>query len=77
MIAGCYLLHLYCDSGLDHTWAEMSKFPHEYTAETGAECRKEAKAAGWKLNPDRTAICPKCVKKLSTKEKPDVKADTN
>jgi len=70
MILGGYALHLYCDnyeaenSGVgNHDFPhEYDEFPHEYIAETGGACRKEARQAGWKFNikTDR-AICPKCV----------------
>ena len=62
MIVGCYVLDLYCDlENPDHKYDE---FPHQYTAETGGKCRKDARREGWKLNLwEGTAICPKCNKK--------------
>lgn len=57
-LAGGYTLHLYCDHTSDeHSFEE---FPHQFYAETGAECRREARQTGWKINRDGTATCPKC-----------------
>lgn len=59
---GCYTLDLYCDhTNPAHCWDE---FPHQFLAETGGNCRKQAKARGWKLHRDDTATCPKCMKRL-------------
>jgi hypothetical protein len=65
--AGCYALDLYCDNRREnlpglatdgvHAWDE---FPHQYTAETGGECRKRARDAGWIVRLDGSCICPKC-----------------
>jgi hypothetical protein len=60
--AGCYSLDLYCDKQSEaHVWNE---FPHQYTAETGGECRSTARKAGWligsKWSKGSYAICPKC-----------------
>lgn len=68
---GCYSLDLYCDNykgGRDeiHGWGN---FPVQYTAERGGDCRAQARAAGWRLGRDCSAICPKCVaagRRLST-----------
>lgn len=67
MWAGCYALDLYCDKRKDnapgkaddgvHSWDE---FPHQYTGESGSECRSRARKAGWIIKNDGTAICPKC-----------------
>lgn len=59
MQVGCYSLDLYCDC--EHK--EPSRlFPHVYTAETGARCRRQAKNDGWKLLRKNLAICPECAK---------------
>jgi hypothetical protein len=58
-IIGCYSLDLYCCR--KNPAHKHSEFPHNYTAETGGECRKDARKDGWKLNlRDQTAVCPKC-----------------
>lgn len=60
MIASGYSLDLYCDNdpAVTHRWNE---FPHQYSAEDRAECRRRAKQDGWRINwTKRTAICPKC-----------------
>lgn len=59
--AGGYDLHLYCDHASDEH--DLLEFPHEFYAETGAECRREAREKGWKINQDGTATCPKCVQR--------------
>lgn len=56
MLAGCYTLDLYCDHP-DCT--DNRDGPWQYTAETGATCRREARDAGW-LITDEKQICPKC-----------------
>lgn len=74
---GAYGLDLYCDGAigpqvhhgapgeladsLGHRWGE---FPHQYTAETGAECRRQARVAGWILRKDGRAFCPRCARGL-------------
>lgn len=62
MWAGAYSLHLYCENydpnNLGHhSWDE---FPHQYIDELGTVCRAKARKAGWKINNDGTAYCPKC-----------------
>lgn len=60
MIAGCYSLDLYCDALVPHA---LGAFPAQYTAETGAVCRDEARADGWRIHLRyNLAICPKCAK---------------
>lgn len=71
MIAGTYTLHLYCDNISDeekhrggyYDFDDGTKFPEEFVAD-GKDCyhsvRRMAKKAGWKLNRNNTAICPKC-----------------
>ena len=76
VLAGAYCLNLYCDHENDqHGFRE---FPHEFTSETGGECRREARARGWKIHRDGTATCPKCTKALSPAYKryfsPEVKS---
>jgi hypothetical protein len=78
MWMGCYTLDLYCEcvgatrdfkqdstglhDALGHAWGE---FPHQYTGESGAECRARARKAGWIIKLDGTAICPKCSNKVN------------
>lgn len=59
---GCYSLDLYCDNftGAKDEVHGFGKFPWQYTAETGGECRSEARKAGWIVRGDGSAICPKC-----------------
>jgi hypothetical protein len=58
---GCYLLDLYCQwENPEHKYNE---FPHQFTAEKGSTCRKEARKKGWKFS-DGFATCPKCAKIL-------------
>jgi hypothetical protein len=68
MMAGCYLLDLYCDtpgcenascSGTEATGGRCS--PGEFYAETGAQARSQARKAGWKLNLQTGhVLCPTC-----------------
>lgn len=68
MWAGAYALDLYCDNedpdrkgALTDKFGHMyNEFPHQFSAETGAECRKAARKKGWIIKSDGTAICPKC-----------------
>ena len=67
--AGCYSLDLYCDNAGSfpdgiHAYNE---FPHQYTAETGGECRSRARKAGWLVGGRGYAICPKCSGKRNVK----------
>lgn len=61
---GCYSLDLYCRYSFEgHAWDE---FPHQFVGETGGQCRKQAKARGWRMHRDGTATCPKCLRTLTT-----------
>lgn len=62
MQAGGYSLHLYCDrKSTDHRYDE---FPHEFFAELGTTCRKEARQLGWVIGTaGKEDICPKCSKR--------------
>ena len=66
MQVGCYVLDLYCDSESHpgFNWKtdniQDGKFPDQFTAEFGYECRKQAKEAGWKLFRNGNALCPRC-----------------
>lgn len=42
---------------LGHAWGE---FPHQYTGESGSECRSRARRAGWTIGRNGSAVCPKC-----------------
>jgi hypothetical protein len=71
MIIGCYTLDLYCDADAEHAWRA---FPVQFSAETGEECRQQARRAGWKLTPKTgTAVCPDCVRagRTAKKEEPE------
>ena len=58
MIAGCYVLDLYCDK--ESRQHEFHEFPHQYHEEHGSTRRRMARKDGWILSKDGTAICPKC-----------------
>lgn len=61
MIVGCYCLDLYCDNELAHTKNYATR-REQFTAETGGECRQQARKRGWKLNiTTGKAICPACM----------------
>ena len=54
--AGCYTLDLYCDN----PDCDRKGFgPDQYTAETGATCRRNARQRGWLITADRQ-LCPAC-----------------
>ena len=63
MIVGGYSLHLYCDNVL-HAFRHPDKvgsLDAEFAGHERADCRKDAKAKGWKLDFKKgTACCPKC-----------------
>lgn len=66
MIAGGYTLHLYCDY-CDTNQRSGSMVPDEFFAETGGECRKNARKRGWRLDWSAgLAKCPACVKTKKT-----------
>ena len=71
MRVGCYTLDLYCDhvdqEAFDDGVHIYGEFPHQFTAELGAECRRNARRAGWILKKNGGDICPKCTKKRKTK----------
>lgn len=52
--AGCYDLTLTCDHS-DHVLPQTIQFNYEH----GASCRRAARAAGWRLKPDGSCLCPK------------------
>ena len=63
MIVGCYSLHLYCSR--DNPEHGFGEFPHQFTGETGKECRAKARICGWRLDmKSNTAVCPKCARKV-------------
>lgn len=58
---GCYTLDLYCQHREAKGHARLYG-PDQFTAETGAECRRDARRRGWKLNMQtHEATCPKCM----------------
>ena len=61
---GCYGLDLYCK--YDNPAHGFREFPHCFGSfrETGAQARRDARAAGWLIHKDHTATCPKCAKEL-------------
>ena len=64
MIVGCYDLNLYCDAP-KCTNGQYGLYPSqlEATAETGAECRREARRLGWWLSQKHgTCACPPCAR---------------
>lgn len=56
MLAGCYTLDLYCDNP---ECRNGRSGPDQYTAETGATCRRDARRVGWIIS-DAQQICPAC-----------------
>lgn len=72
MWVGTYGLDLYCDNAtdlrelVDEHGHNHGEFPHQYTGESGSNCRTRARRAGWIIGRDGSAICPKC----SGKRKP-------
>lgn len=64
MMAACYDLSLQCDAADckagDYGMVRTATF----TGEHGSNCRKQARAAGWKMWPDRgLCLCPSCAKR--------------
>ena len=65
MIVGCYTLHLYCDDPThfarrnDRPWRESS-LDAEFTGNTETDCKRQARAKGWKFKADE-CTCPYCV----------------
>ncbi len=66
MIAGSYVLHLYCDGPEHerHDYAYRSRVePGHFgrDCETGSAARAQARKCGWRLNlQEGTALCPRC-----------------
>lgn len=64
MIVGGYTLDLYCDSELDQPYGTKGHHGGDHAgtfyAQTGKECRRQARAAGWIFQRGRRAICPAC-----------------
>jgi uncharacterized Zn finger protein (UPF0148 family) len=75
MWAGGYSLDLYCENAggrrfewvdgvlLDEFGHSPTEFPHQFNDEHGSVCRQMARKAGWQVNKDGTAICPKCTRR--------------
>ena len=64
MIASGYTLDLYCDNEGEgiHAYGEGKD---QFFDEHGSECRKQARAKGWKIVWTKgIAICPKCSGKV-------------
>lgn len=67
MEAACYILDLYCDDP-DHYARHPNKIDSldaQYTGETYGECKKQARADGWKWVTSRHSgntlnICKRC-----------------
>lgn len=70
MEAGGYSLDLYCDVDATIVYDQTEnrprffhiydEFPHKFFAETGPECRSEARKKGWIFRQDGTHRCPRC-----------------
>jgi hypothetical protein len=70
MIVGCYTLDLYCDGDPECPKSRCIKGstqnypPAQYTAENGADCRRQARRDGWILNmKEGTTVCRACALK--------------
>lgn len=66
-VIGCYTLDLYCrfaaaSHGGDAGTREhpFNYFPHQFTGETFAECKRAARKRGWTFQRDGDATCPIC-----------------
>lgn len=61
MIASGYSMDLYCQvKGNQHAYR---KGQAQFFGETWAECAKQAREAGWKIDKrKRECICPDCIK---------------
>lgn len=57
MYVGGYCLHCYCEK--ENPAHEFKEIPHEFTAETGQECRRHARMAGWILRRNGQTVCLK------------------
>lgn len=62
MIASGYTMDLYCEvEGNRHGYKEGQA---QFYGETWADCARQARDAGWKINKRRReCICPKCVER--------------
>jgi hypothetical protein len=56
---GGYSLDCYCDH--DNDEHKFNEFPHNFYGSNERECRRQAKAAGWRFHHGGTATCPKCM----------------
>ena len=67
MIAGCYVLDLYCDDEKAHPLGDNME---TFTAELGSTARQQARRAGWTgVGFGRIKqLCPKCSKKKRKKD---------
>lgn len=72
MRVGGYSLDLYCDrlsikngEVQDEHGHRYDEFPHQFYAETGQECDRQARKRGWLISTNRT-LCPKCSGKRRT-----------
>lgn len=63
MIVGCYTMDLYCDAS-DHKSVATRRGGWQYTGETAGECKRKAKADGWKFHRDGEVSCPECAKAM-------------
>lgn len=63
--AGCYSLDLYCRhaSAYPDQLHAYDEFPHQFTAEHGSTCRREARKRGWIFHRDGEVTCPKCARR--------------
>ena len=71
MIVGCYDMHLYCrHESLPFVYVmdyepcpkghhRNDEFPHQYSGKTEADCKRQARAEGWKFSTG-DATCPRC-----------------
>lgn len=61
MQVSCQTLHVYCDApDCPKPWEGGIDQPGTFTGETAGECRKEARAAGWRLRTGEPDLCPVC-----------------
>lgn len=68
MEAGCYTLDLYCDDpnhGARHPH-RVSSLDAQYIGQTYADCKRQAKADGWKWVDDKN-ICKRCTEENKRK----------
>lgn len=72
MIAGCYILDLYC-SQIKKDYVENinfghkhHEFPHQYTGQTRGECYRKARKDGWLISKQRQ-LCPTCKKRKKSR----------